>query len=111
MLTQTSGELRPGGAASQLAADLPPYETQSPARTYYSQTLPRKSTLVLCLTPLTVALCAQPVAKTTPPPAVQIKDVRIPKISRRPQLEEFLAGHSRPDMKRIDDFRQRQPGD
>jgi hypothetical protein len=42
---------------------------------------------------------------------VQIKDVQIPKIARRPVLEEFLDGRSRSDMRRIDDFRQRQPGD
>jgi hypothetical protein len=41
----------------------------------------------------------------------QIKDIRIPKIDRKPALEEFLGGNSRPDMKRVDDFRQRQPHD
>ncbi len=42
-------------------------------------------------------------------PSAQIKDIHIPKITRKPLLEEFLNGNSRPDMKRIDDFRQRQP--
>ena len=41
----------------------------------------------------------------------QVKDVQIPKIDRKPLLEEFLNGNSRSDMRRIDDFRQRQPGD
>src|ERR1051326_5110291 len=43
--------------------------------------------------------------------AVQIKDIQVPRISRPPALEEFLNGGVRDDMKRIDDFRQRQPGD
>jgi hypothetical protein len=43
--------------------------------------------------------------------AQQIKDVKIPRIQGRPQLEQFLQGNSRADMLRIDDFRQRQPGD
>src|SRR5947209_8336308 len=57
---------------------------------------------------------AQTAQKAPPPPAIKIpqsKDVQIPKIASRPQLEQFLNGNSRPDMKRIDDFRQRQPGD
>ena len=45
------------------------------------------------------------------PVLAQAKDIRIPKIDRKPVLEEFLNGNSRADMKRIDDFRQRQPGD
>jgi hypothetical protein len=45
------------------------------------------------------------------PPDAQIKDVAIPKISGKPTVEEFLNGKSRSDMLRIDDFRQRSPGD
>jgi len=45
------------------------------------------------------------------PATVQVKDLKIPKLASRPQLEEFLNGRSRDDMKRVDDFRQRQPGD
>jgi len=54
---------------------------------------------------LSVALLAQS------PATVQIKDIQIPKLTSRPLLEQFLNGQGRPDMKRIDDFRQRQPGD
>ncbi len=54
---------------------------------------------------LSVALFAQA------PATVQIKDIQIAKVTSRPQLEEFLGGQSRSDMKRVDDFRQRQPGD
>ncbi|MBZ5728332.1 MAG: carbohydrate binding family 9 domain-containing protein [Acidobacteriia bacterium] len=66
---------------------------------------------VLCLPPLTVAIHAQSAAKAAAAATAQIKDVRIPKIQARPLLEQFLNGNSRSDMKRIDDFRQRQPGD
>ena len=59
----------------------------------------------LCLSALTVAASAQPA------PAAQIRNLQIPKIQKPPRLEEFLEGNSRSDMKRIDDFRQRQPGD
>src|ERR1035437_2036673 len=60
------------------------------------------------LLPATLALCA-----SSPPPAplIQVKDIQIPKIDRPPNIEEFLQGGSRDDMKRIDDFRQRNPGD
>ncbi len=61
---------------------------------------------VLIMTPL-AALEAQ----RAPKAAAQIKDVRIPKIQVRPQIEQFLNGNSRADMQRIDDFRQREPGD
>jgi hypothetical protein len=54
---------------------------------------------------LSVALLAQA------PAAIQTKDIRVPKLASRPQLEQFLEGRSREDMKRVDDFRQRQPGD
>jgi hypothetical protein len=59
----------------------------------------------LCFSALTVAAAAQS------PPATQIKNLQIPKIQKPPRLEEFLEGNARPDMKRVDDFRQRQPGD
>ncbi len=41
----------------------------------------------------------------------QIKDLKIPKITSKPKLEEFLGGRFRSDMLRVTDFRQRQPGD
>ena len=41
----------------------------------------------------------------------QIKDLKIPRIASKPRIEEFLDGHSRTDMLRIDYFRQRNPGD
>jgi hypothetical protein len=44
------------------------------------------------LTALGVAIHAQPTPKA-PPPA-QVKDIKIPKISSRPQLEQFLNGNS-----------------
>ena len=69
----------------------------------------RKSALPVCLVALTVTICAQ--AAQEPPPSAQIRDVRIPKLDKPPKLEEFLNGASRADMKRIDDFRQRNPGD
>jgi Domain of unknown function (DUF5916) len=63
---------------------------------------------VLCLGWFTVALHAQAVP---PLPSAQIKDIHVPKITRPPKIEQFLGGASRSDMKRVDDFRQRQPGD
>jgi hypothetical protein len=65
--------------------------------------MPRRAAFALCLCALSVAALAQSPA--------QIKDIRIPKITTRPQLEQFLDGRSRSDMLRVDDFRQRQPGD
>jgi hypothetical protein len=47
----------------------------------------------------------------TPGNAVQERLIQIPRIARPPVLEEFLGGGSRSDMKRVDDFRQRNPGD
>ena len=41
----------------------------------------------------------------------QIRDIHVPRIASPPRLEQFLGGASRGDMKHIDDFRQRQPGD
>ena len=58
---------------------------------------------------LTLSMHAQPQPKNAP--TEQIKDIQIPRISRPPVLEEFIDGHFRADMKRIDDFRQRQPND
>jgi hypothetical protein len=51
------------------------------------------------------ALCVSSFAQ------VQLKEIQIPKVAARPRLEEFLDGRGRADMKRVDDFRQRQPGD
>jgi hypothetical protein len=62
-----------------------------------------RPTLVLCLQALAVAAYAQIPA--------QVKEIQVPKLDSRPRLEQFLNGASRADMKRVDDFRQRQPGD
>jgi hypothetical protein len=64
----------------------------------------------LCLALSLFPLYAQPPAKVDAP-TKQIKDLRIPHITAKPQVEEFLNGNSRADMLRIDDFRQRAPGD
>ena len=65
----------------------------------------QRSTLSLvCLYTLSVSACAQVVAQ-------QNKDIRIPKLATRPNIEQFLDGRSRSDMLRVDDFRQRHPGD
>ncbi|MBZ5576829.1 MAG: carbohydrate binding family 9 domain-containing protein [Acidobacteriia bacterium] len=73
---------------------------------------------LLCLASYTGALLAQvppPLAVSPPPPiptaTAQIKELEIPRIQSRPRLDQFLNGQSRSDMKRVDDFRQRQPGD
>ncbi|MGA2268973.1 MAG: DUF5916 domain-containing protein [Bryobacteraceae bacterium] len=68
--------------------------------------MPRRTAYPLCLLALSVVLRAQPA-----PPKPQVKDVKVPKIRTKPQLEQFRDGGSRSDMTRIDDFRQRQPGD
>src|SRR3954447_6707944 len=62
-----------------------------------------RASFALCLHTLAVALFAQV--------PVQVKDIQIPKLDSRPKLEQFLNGASRSDMKRVDDFRQRSPGD
>lgn len=67
--------------------------------------MPCRAKPVLFLPALSVVLLAQA------PATVQIKDIHVPKLTSRPQLEQFLNGNSRLDMKRVDDFRQRQPGD
>ncbi len=64
-----------------------------------------RATFALCLSVLADAVFAQV------PATVQIKDLQIPKLTSRPRIEQFLNGQTRSDMKRIDDFRQRQPGD
>ncbi|HWF07036.1 MAG TPA: DUF5916 domain-containing protein [Bryobacteraceae bacterium] len=71
---------------------------------------PGKAALLLYLSFLCLPLSAQTAAPAAPK-TVQIKDLRIPRLTTKPRLEEFLNGHSREDMLRIDDFRQRNPGD
>ena len=61
--------------------------------------MPRQFVCALCLVACSVLARAQS------------KDVQIPRIARPPKLEDFLNGQTRSDMRRIDDFRQRQPGD
>ena len=56
-------------------------------------------------------LIAAPLAALQAQTVAQRKGVPVPRIRVRPQIEQFLDGHSRADMQRIDDFRQRQPGD
>jgi hypothetical protein len=65
--------------------------------------MPGRVIRLLWLSVFTVAAYAQD--------PVQIKDIEIPKLRSRPRLEEFLNGASRADMKHVDDFRQRAPGD
>src|ERR1035438_10922547 len=69
----------------------------------------RPAAVALWLGTLIVPLHAQPAPP--PPSPVQIKDLHIPKLTTPPRLEQFLGGASRADLRRIDDFRQRQPGD
>ena len=45
------------------------------------------------------------------PPTAQVRDLEIPRLTARPKLDDFLHGASRADMKRVDDFRQQNPGD
>jgi hypothetical protein len=67
---------------------------------------------VLSRVALAVSLPVLSVAASAQAPAtVQIKDIQIPKVASRPQLEEFLNGQGPSDMKRIEGFLQRQPGD
>jgi Domain of unknown function (DUF5916) len=80
--------------------------------------MPRCVALLLNLACLCGALQSQtapeiPARPSSPPAAqvAQIKDLKIPRLASRPQLEQFLNGQSRPDMLRVDDFRQRSPGD
>ena len=67
----------------------------------------RIASIVLCLGTLVVSLHSQ----SEPPATAQIREIHVPRIASPPRLEQFLNGASRGDMKRIDDFRQRQPGD
>src|SRR5215467_7763701 len=67
----------------------------------------RIASVALCLGTLVVSLHSQ----SEPPATAQIREVHVPKIASPPRIEQFLGGASRSDMKRIDDFRQRQPGD
>src|ERR1019366_2232491 len=69
----------------------------------------RPAAVALWLGTLIVPLHTQPAPP--PPSPVQIKDLQIPKLTTPPRIEQFLGGASRPDLRRIDDFRQRQPGD
>jgi hypothetical protein len=67
----------------------------------------RIASTVLCVGTLVVSLHSQ----SEPPATAQIREIHVPRIASPPRLEQFLGGASRSDMKRIDDFRQRQPGD
>src|SRR5262249_12590917 len=44
-------------------------------------------------------------------PGVTRPTLHIPKVSRPPRLADFLNGVPREDEARVDDFRQREPGD
>jgi hypothetical protein len=72
------------------------------------------TSLLLGLSALHLAFPLPASCQSKDPPALasaQIKNVGIPKIARKPVLEDFVNGAGRDDMKRIDDFRQRQPAD
>ena len=72
----------------------------------------RSVAVALCLSGLCSITHAQTSpAQNTPAQTTQIKDLKIPHISSKPRIEEFLDGHSRSDMMHIDDLRQRSPGD
>jgi len=73
------------------------------------QSMTQPAAVALCLGTLIVSLHSQP----APPPrsSAQIKDIHVPKLTSPPRIEQFLGGASRADMQRVDDFRQRQPGD
>src|SRR5690349_2172301 len=60
---------------------------------------------------LAVALCGFTLSVAAIAQTAQIKDIQVPRIARPPAIEEFLNAGAREDMKKIDDFRQRQPGD
>jgi hypothetical protein len=72
------------------------------------QWMVRHTAGLLLLGSLIVSLHAQlsPLPSTT-----QVRDIQVPKLTSPPRLEQFLGGASRGDMKRVDDFRQREPGD
>ncbi len=67
--------------------------------------------VVVYLLSLTVVAEAQSTSPDKSATTAQRKEIRIAKISHRPSLEDFLDGSVHSDMTRIDDFRQRQPGD
>ena len=69
----------------------------------------RSTAVALWLSTLIVPLHAQPAPP--PPSSAQIKDIHVPKLTSPPRIEQFLGGASRADMRHVDDFRQRQPGD
>jgi hypothetical protein len=78
--------------------------------------MPRSVALFLCLSGLHGIVLSQTTPESPSPAAkpaqtAQIKDLRIPKITNKPRLEDFLGGLSRSDMLRVDDFRQREPRD
>jgi hypothetical protein len=73
--------------------------------------MPGFAAILLYLLTATVAAQAQSSAVPGPSTVLQVKNIHIPKIARKPLLQEFLNGNSRGDMKRVDDFRQRDPGD
>lgn len=73
--------------------------------------MPRCVVLLLCLVGFSAVTYSQTTAAPPATTRAQIKDLKIPRIASRPRLEEFLDGHSRPDMLLVDDFRQRSPGD
>ncbi len=73
--------------------------------------MPRHVVLILCLSALCPRVQSQTAPEAATAPKAQIKDFKIPRITSKPKIEEFLDGHSRTDMLHIDDFRQRSPGD
>ena len=75
--------------------------------------MPRRAALLVGITAFCIHLWAQTAGpKNAQPPAkAQIKDLQIPRLRAKPELEQFLDGKAREDMLRIDDFRQRNPGD
>ena len=69
--------------------------------------------LLLCTAAAAVAQAPPPAAPvaTAQIATAQIKDIRIPRLTSRPKIEDFLNGQERLDMRRVEDFRQRNPGD
>ena len=66
--------------------------------------------LITILLGLSMAICALE-AQTTTLPTVQVRELELPHLSSPPKLADFVGGTPRTDLKRIDDFRQRNPGD
>jgi hypothetical protein len=71
----------------------------------------RPVVLVLWLSALCSLLRSQTTRETAAVQRPQIKDLKIPRIASKPQIDEFLGGRSRSDMLHIEDFRQPSPGD